>query len=515
MIRDNFELTARPRGFMAQNPDSQSFILAVDQGTTGSAAFIFDIDGLVVASSDREITQYYPEPGWVSHDPEELFQSTLAVSREAMSLAGIQAHQVAAMGIANQRETTLVWDRAAGHPVGQAVVWQCRRTAPLCQQMSLDGLDSLVNQRTGLVIDPYFSGTKIRWLLDHTVEGQKRGEAGDLCAGTVDSWLLRRFTEGRVHATDITNASRTMLFNIHTQSWDDDMLEYLRIPKVMLPHVLPTSCLFGETDPALFGSPIPITCLAGDQHAALLGQACFQPGMVKNTYGTGAFLLMQTGQRADISTSGLLTTIAWQQGFTPVQYALEGSIFNTGSAVQWLRDGLGIIRDAGETEALAGSVADTGGVFFVPAFTGLGAPHWDGEARGTITGLTRGTNRAHIVRATLEAIAYQVRDVVEAMKADTGLSMPVLRADGGGSANSFLMQFQADQLGVPVEVPEVAETTALGAAYLAGLAVGFWEDQDTVARRWRLSRRYEPRTDNQTQDVLYAGWQRAVERTRG
>ena len=500
---------------MAQHLNSPSYILAVDQGTTGSAAFIFDHDGRVVATADREITQHYPEPGWVSHDPEELFQSTLAVSREAMSLAGIQADQVAAMGITNQRETTVVWDKANGVPVGQAVVWQCRRTAPLCQQMSLDGLDSLVRQRTGLVIDPYFSGTKIRWLLDHTKDGQKRGEAGELYAGTVDSWLLHRFTEGGVHATDITNASRTMLFNIHTESWDDDLLEYLRIPEAMLPQVLPTSGFFGETDPALFGSPIPITSLAGDQHAALFGQACFQPGMVKNTYGTGSFLLMQTGQRPVASSSGLLTIIAWRQASLQVQYALEGSIFNTGSAVQWLRDGLGIIHDAGETEALAESVADTGGVFFVPAFTGLGAPHWDAEARGTIIGLTRGTNRAHIVRATLEGIAYQVRDVVEAMERDTGLKMPVLRADGGGSANSFLMQFQAGQLGVPVEVPEVAETTALGVAYLAGLAVGFWDDQDAVSRHWRLSRRYEPRMDSSVRDELYSGWQRAVERARG
>ena len=499
---------------MAQHQDIQTFVIAVDQGTTGSAAFIFDHDGRVVASADREITQYYPEPGWVSHDPEEIFQSALAVSREAMSLAGIQPSQIAAMGITNQRETTVVWDRATGQPVGQAVVWQCRRTAPLCQQMSLDGLDPLVSERTGLVIDPYFSGTKIRWILDHTTEGQKRGRAGELCAGTVDSWLLHRFTGGRVHATDVTNASRTMLFNIHTGIWDDDLLEYLRIPKVMLPQVQPSSSYFGETEPAVFGFRIPITCMAGDQHAALFGQACFQPGMVKNTYGTGSFLLMQTGQRAVASASGLLTTIAWQQGTGPFQYALEGSIFNTGSAVQWLRDGLGIIRDAAETEALAESVLDTGGVFFVPAFTGLGAPYWDAEARGMITGLTRGTSRAHIVRATLESIAYQVRDVVECMEADTGLRTPVLRADGGGSANAFLMQFQADQLAVPVEVPEVAETTALGMAYLAGLAVGFWDDQETVSRQWRMSRRYEPRMESQVRDDLYSGWKRAVERSR-
>lgn len=500
---------------MAQHQDTQTFIIAVDQGTTGSAAFIFDHDGRVVGSADREIVQYYPEPGWVSHDPEEIFQSILAVSREAMSLAGIRPSQIAAMGITNQRETTLVWDRATGQAVGQAVVWQCRRTAPICQKMRQDGLGPLVSERTGLVIDPYFSGTKIRWLLDHTAEGQKRGEAGELCAGTVDSWLLHRFTGGRVHATDITNASRTMLFNIHTGTWDDDLLEYLRIPKAMLPQVQPSGSYFGETEPSLFGSRVPIACMAGDQHAALFGQACFQPGMVKNTYGTGSFLLMQTGQRAVASALGLLTTIAWQQGTGPFQYALEGSIFNTGSAVQWLRDGLGIIGDAAESETMAESVPDTGGVFFVPAFTGLGAPYWDAEARGTITGLTRGTSRAHIVRATLESIAYQVRDVVECMESDTGLRTPVLRADGGGSANSFLMQFQADQLGVPVEVPEVAETTALGAAYLAGLAVGFWDDQETVLRQWRLSRRYEPKMDPQVKDALYSGWKRAVERSRG
>ena len=499
---------------MAPRRNNQTFILAVDQGTTGSAAFIFDHDGRVVASAVREITQHYPEPGWVSHDPEELFQSILAVSHEAMSLAGILPSQVAAMGITNQRETTVVWDRATGQPVGPAVVWQCRRTAPLCQQMSLDGLDYLVNERTGLVIDPYFSGTKIRWLLDHTAAGQKRGEAGELCAGTVDSWLLHRFTGGRVHATDITNASRTMLFNIHTGTWDDDLLEYLRIPKTMLPKVQPSSSYFGETEPSLFGSRVPITCLAGDQHAALFGQACFQPGMVKNTYGTGSFLLMQTGERPVASSTGLLTTIAWQQCTRQVQYSLEGSVFNTGSAVQWLRDGLGIIGDAAETDAMAESVPDAGGVFFVPAFTGLGAPYWDSDARGTITGLTRGTTRAHIIRATLEAIAYQVRDVLEAMESDTGLRTLVLRADGGGSANSFLMQFQSDQLGVPVEVPEVSETTALGAAYLAGLAVGFWEDQDTLSHQWRLSRRYEPRMNPHKRDELYSGWKRAVERAR-
>jgi glycerol kinase len=444
-----------------------------------------------------------------------VFQTTLAVAREAISLAGIQPSQVAAIGIANQRETTVVWDRVTGRAAAHAVVWQCRRTASICEEMRSDGLEPLVRERTGLVIDPYFSGTKIRWLLDHIPDGQSRGEDGELCAGTMDSWLLYRFTGGKVHATDASNASRTMLFNIHTLTWDHDLTAYLRVPLMLLPKVRPSSDVFGETDPNLFDPAIPIACLAGDQHAALFGQACFRAGMVKNTYGTGSFLLMHTGEQPILSRSGLLTTIAWQQELGQVQYALEGSIFITGAAVQWLRDGLGIIQKASDTEALAQSVSDTGGVYFVPAFAGLGAPHWDMYARGTMVGLTSGATRAHIVRATLEAIAYQVRDVLEAMRSDTPLKVQVLRADGGGSGNSFLMQFQADILGMPVEVPEIAETTALGAAYLAGLAVGFWDGQEEVARRWRVARRFEPRMPSEKREALYDGWRRAVERARG
>ena len=489
-------------------------ILAVDQGTTGSVAFVFDREGRIISSADREITQHYPHPGWVSHDPEELFQTTLMVAREAMSRAGIEPLQVAAMGITNQRETTVVWERTTGRPVAPAIVWQCRRTAPLCESMRHRGLEPLVRERTGLTIDAYFSGPKIRWLLDHTRDGQRRAEAGDLCAGTIDSWLLYRLTGGAVHATDVSNASRTMLFNINTLTWDGDLLRQLDIPKRILPDVCPSSGVFGETLSRFFGSPIPITGIAGDQHAALFGQACFRPGMAKNTYGTGSFLLMNTGRKPVFSDHGLLTTLAWLAEPGHAEYAIEGSIFITGAAVQWLRDGLGIIQAAADTEPLAESVPDTGGVYFVPAFVGLGAPHWDMYARGTLIGLTGGTARAHIVRATLEAIAYQVRDVLEAIEADTGLPVPLLRADGGGTANAFLMQFQADLLGIPVECPEVTETTALGAAYLAGLAVGLWKGQEEVAHLWRCGRRFEPRMPPQKRDALYADWQRAVERAR-
>jgi len=499
---------------MSQREDSQTYILAIDQGTTGSAAFVFDHEGRIVSFSDKEITQYYPEPGWVGHDAEEVFQTTLEVARAALSRGSVEARQVAAIGIANQRETAVLWERTTGRALAHAVVWQCRRTAPLCQEMRREGLEPLVRERTGLVIDPYFSGTKIRWLLDNTPDGQCRAEGGELCAGTIDSWLLYRLTGGSVHATDVSNASRTMLFNIHTLAWDQDLISYLRIPSNLLPEVRPTSGWFGDTEPSLFGRAMPITCLAGDQHAALFGQACFQPGMVKNTYGTGSFVLMQTGEEPVAPRSGLLSTVAWLRKPAPVQYALEGSVFVAGAAVQWLRDGLGIIQEASDTEALARSVANTGGVYFVPAFTGLGAPYWDMYARGTMVGLTGGTTRAHIARATLEAIAYQVRDVLEAMQSETGLRVPVLRADGGGSVNGFLMQFQADILGVPVETPEIAETTALGAAYLAGLAVGFWDGPEDVERRWRSSRRYEPQMGERERETLYADWRRAVERAR-
>ena len=475
---------------------------------------IFGRDGRVVAWAEREITQHYPEPGWSSHDPEEIVQSTLAVAREAMASAGIEPQHLAAIGITNQRETTVVWERASGRPVAPAIVWQCRRTARLCEELKDRGMQPRVRERTGLVIDAYFSATKIRWLLDHTPDGQRRAEAGELCAGTIDSWLLYRLTGGRVHATDVSNASRTMLFNIHTRNWDMDLLESLGIPRCMLPDVRPSSSIFGETDPSLFGAAVPVTCLVGDQSAALFGQVCFEPGMVKNTYGTGSFLLMQTGDRPVPPAPGLLTTIGWQRQGQQTQYALEGSVFITGAAIQWLRDGLGIIERASDTEEIAQSVSDTGGVYFVPAFAGLGAPHWDMYARGTIVGLTGGTTRAHIIRATLEAIAYQVRDVLEVIRPSIQLEITLLRADGGGSANRFLMQFQADLLGIPVEVPEIAETTALGAAYLAGLAVGFWGSQQELSAQWRLDARYEPRMSRGEADKLYAGWQRAMERAR-
>jgi glycerol kinase len=493
----------------------QNHILAIDQSTTGSAAFVFDRDGRVVASTSREITQFHPEPGWVSNDPEELFQSVVAVSREAMASAGIDARQLAAIGITNQRETTVVWDRATGEPVAPAIVWQCRRTAPLCEELKERGLEPIVREKTGLVIDAYFSGTKIRWLLDHTPDGQRRAEAGELCAGTVDSWLLYRLTGGKVHATDVSNASRTMLFNIHTQEWDSDLLLALNIPLGMLPGVRPSSGIFGETDPGLFDAPVPIACLVGDQSAALFGQACFQTGMVKNTYGTGAFLLMQTGEQPVTPPPGLLATVGWQRDGQQTRYALEGSVFIAGAAVQWLRDGLGIIKNAAETSEISEGVPDTGGVYFVPAFAGLGAPHWDPYARGTIVGITGGTGRAHIVRATLEAIAYQVRDVLEVVKQSALSEIPLLRADGGGSGNPFLMQFQADMLGIPVEVPEIAETTALGAACLAGLAVGFWDSEKDLASQWQANARYEPKMSKDEADHLYAGWQRAMERARG
>ena len=499
---------------MVQQVISQKYILAIDQSTTSSSAFLVDRQGQIIASTTREITQFHPQPGWVDHDPEELFQSTLAVAREVIASANIKPQQLAAIGITNQRETTVVWDRESGRPVAPAIVWQCRRTAQLCEELKQQGMGPTIREKTGLVIDAYFSATKIRWLLDAIPEGQHRAEAGELCAGTVDSWLLHRFTGGRVHATDITNASRTMLFNIHTREWDSELLLHLNIPLCLLPQVNASSTMFSETNSDLFGVGIPITCLIGDQSAALFGQACFQPGMVKNTYGTGSFLLMQTGDQPVSPPPGLLTTIAWQREGQRTQYALEGGIFVTGSAIQWLRDGLGIIQNASETTEIAQSVPDTGGMYFVPAFAGLGAPHWDMYARGTMVGLTSGTSKAHIVRATLEAIAYQVRDVLEVIRASSQLDITLLRADGGGSANPFLMQFQADLIGIPVEVPKIAETTALGAAYLIGLVVGFWDSQEELSQQWRLNARYEPRISLEESDRLYSDWQRAMERAR-
>jgi len=490
----------------------KSYILVIDQGTTGSGALLFDKWGRIVSMADSETRQIYPQPGWVEHDPEEIFHTSLRVAKEALDKAGATAAQVRGIGITNQRETTVVWERNSGRPVSNAVVWQCRRTAPICEELKQQGLGQQVRQKTGLVVDAYFSATKLRWILDNIPDGQHRAENGDLLFGTVDSWLTWKLTGGKAHVTDYSNASRTMMFNIHTLKWDKDLLACLDIPEVMLPRVLPCSYIYGETLPGLLvHAGIPIGGIAGDQQAALFGQACYQTGMAKNTYGTGSFILLNTGSKPVLSEKGLLTTIAWGLDGT-ITYAMEGSIFVTGAAVQWLRDGLKIISTAAESETLARSVPDNGGVYFVPAFVGLGAPYWDMYARGTIVGVTRGTTAGHIARATLEAIAYQVRDVVEVMTAEAGLNIPVLRVDGGGTANSLLMQFQADILGIPIQQAAVAETTALGAAYLAGLAVGLWRNTDELAKLWQAARTYEPKMPADQRERLYAGWKRAVER---
>jgi glycerol kinase len=486
-------------------------VLALDQGTTGSAALVFDEDGRVVASADREIAQGYPQPGWVEHDPDEIFSTTVAVGREALARANVAAADVAGIGITNQRETSVVWDRASGIPIHRAVVWQSRASAEICDRLKADALEPLFRERTGLVIDAYFSGTKIRWLLDRVADAQHRAEAGELLFGTIDSWLVWKLTGGRVHCTDVTNAARTLLFNIHTLDWDDQLLEVLNVPRAMLPEVRGCAEVYGETD--AFGASIPLAGIGGDQQAALFGQACFELGQAKNTYGTGCFLLVNAGGQVPRATNGLLSTVAWRLG-QRTTYAFEGSAFVTGAAVQWLRDGLGIISEAAETEALANSVPDNGGVYLVPAFVGLGAPHWDMYARGLLIGLTRGSTRAHLVRATLESIAYQSRDLAEAM-ARAGQPVHLLKVDGGGTANAFLMQFQADLLGVPVEVAEVQETTALGAAALAGMGVGLWPSLSELSLRWRCARRFEPRMRVDQRESLYADWLRAIERSKG
>jgi glycerol kinase len=487
-------------------------LLALDQGTTGSAALVFDESGAVRGSADREIAQHYPSSGHVEHDPEEIFATTVAVAREAIALAG-HPEDIAAIGITNQRETTVVWDKATGRPIHRAVVWQSRITAPICETLRARGLEPLVRERTGLIIDAYFSATKVRWILDQVTGAQRRAEAGELLCGTIDTWLVWKLTGGRVHATDVSNASRTMVFDIHRGAWDDDLLQALDLPRALFASPVRSSGVVGESDPAHLGRAIPISGIAGDQQAALFGQMCFDAGEAKNTYGTGCFLLVNTGAVARLADGGLLTTIAWDVG-DGTRYALEGSVFITGAAVQWLRDGLGIIKSADETEALARSVASTGGVYFVPAFTGLGAPYWDPYARGLVIGLERGTTRAHLVRATLESIAFQARDLVETMRA-AGTPVDSLRADGGGTANTFLMQLQADLLGIPVEVAAVRETTALGAAFLAGLGVGVWKDAGELRKRRAAAARYEPRMSADERDALYAGWTRAVERARG
>jgi glycerol kinase len=489
------------------------FVLALDQGTTSSRAILFDREGAVVAVDQHEFPQRFPKPGWVEHDPDEIWESQLRAARGALARAGAAGGDVAAIGITNQRETALVWDRATGAAVHPAIVWQSRQTAPLCAELRARGLEDEVRRRTGLVIDAYFSATKVRFILDAIPDGQRRAERGELAFGTVDSWLVHRLTRGRVHATEYSNASRTMIFDIHRRDWDDLLLGELRLPRALLPEVRDSSGVIGIADREWLGAEIPIAGMAGDQQAALFGQGCVVPGRAKNTYGTGCFLLMNTGERAPVSKSGLVTTIAWGIGGR-VEYALEGSIFVTGSAVQWLRDGLGLIRDAAESEALARAVPDTGGVYLVPAFVGLGAPYWDERARGTLVGLTRGTTREHVVRATLEAIAYQSRDVVECLRGDSGLALSVLRVDGGASRNDFLMQLQADILGAPVERPALLEVTAWGAAALAGLGIGFWRAPQEIPSCGAL-RVFEPQLDPGRREALYAGWKRAVERARG
>jgi len=488
-------------------------VLALDQGTTGSSAIVFDETGAIRGSADREIRQFYPASAHVEHDPEEIFVATVAVGREAVARARLGANDIAAIGITNQRETTVVWERATGRPIHPAVVWQSRASAAICERLRAEGHEQLVRERTGLVIDAYFSGTKIRWILDQVPGAQERAEAGELACGTIDSWLIWKLTGGRTHATDVSNAARTMVFDIHRGAWDDDLLGLLDIPRSMLATPVRSSGRIAETDAAHFGAGISIAGVAGDQQAALFGQTCFAAGEAKNTYGTGCFLLANTGERAASASGGLLTTIAWDTG-EGIRYALEGSAFITGAAVQWLRDGLGIIATAAETESLAAGLAGNDNVYLVPAFTGLGAPHWDMYARGLLIGIERGTTRAHLARATLESIAYQTRDLIEAMRG-AGQAIEVLRVDGGGTANRFLMQFQADIAGIPVEVARIQETTALGAAFLAGLATGVWKTADQLRQQRVVATRFEPRMSADERESLYAGWQRAVERSRG
>ena len=489
------------------------YILAIDEGTTGTTSLLINADGQVVTKAYQEVHPLYPQPGWVEEDAEELFHKAIAGAHAAIQKNGIDISLIKGIGITNQRETTVVWDRHTGKPVTNAIVWQCRRTAAICEELKQKGYEKIIREKTGLVVDAYFSATKIRWILDHVPEGQKRAERGDLLFGTVDSWLVWNLTGGAVHITDFSNASRTMLFNIHTLQWDKELLSMLNIPAVVLPKVLPSSHVYGETIPNIFGVKTPICGIAGDQQSALFGQACYQVGNAKNTYGTGCFILLNTGDKAVASKNGLITTIAWGVG-NKVIYALEGSVFVTGAAVQWLRDELKLISTAAESEAVANSVSDNGGVYIVPAFVGLGAPYWDMYARGTIIGITRGTNKGHILRATLEAIAYQVRDVVDVMSADAGIKISSLRVDGGGTANSLLMQFQSDILGIPIELTAIPDTTALGAGYLAGLAVGVWQDMDEIARKHFTSRIFEPSMSVDRREQLYHDWQRAVERSR-
>jgi glycerol kinase len=489
-------------------------VLALDQGTTSSRAIVFDPDGSPVAMAQREIRQIFPRPGWVEHDPDEIWESQLAVAREALAKANLHARDLAALGITNQRETTILWDRATGLPIHNAIVWQDRRTAAACDRLRAGGHADRFRAKTGLVLDPYFSGTKIAWLLEHVPGAREQAEAGRLAFGTVDAWLIWKLTGGRRHATDLTNASRTLLLDIHTGRWDEELLGILHIPPGLLPEIVPSSGVVDHAGEDRLGAAVPIAGIAGDQQAALFGQACFRPGMAKTTYGTGCFLLANTGARAILSRHELLTSPAW---WLPggIDYALEGSVFTGGAVVQWLRDGLGLIRSSSEVGALAASVPDAGGLLLVPAFTGLGAPHWDPYARGTMIGITRGTTAGHLARAALEAIAFQVADVLAAMEQDSGVAVPEMRADGGAAASDLLMQLQADLAGVPVARPRVSETTALGAAYLAGLATGVWRDLDDIAAHWQADRVFEPRLPAEKAAAMRARWSEAVERSRG
>ena len=488
----------------------QTYILALDQGTTSSRAILFDQEGNIKASEQQEFTQIYPQPGWVEHDPKEIWNTQLKVLQNLLRKQKVSAKQVAAIGITNQRETAVVWNRTTGEPIHNAIVWQDRRTASICGQLKADGHEPYIRENTGLLADAYFSGTKVKWMLDKVPGARELAERGELCFGTVDSWLIWKLTDGKIHITDYTNASRTLLYNIKKLEWDSKLLGILDIPASMLPEVRRSSEVYGHTAPALLGESVPIAGIAGDQQAALFGQACHSPGMAKNTYGTGCFMLMTTGDEAVTSKAGLITTIASKLDGTP-QYALEGSVFIAGAAIQWLRDGLKIIDDAPDSEYFAMKVPHTDGVYVVPAFAGLGAPYWDMYARGAILGITRGTTKAHLIRATLESLAYQTRDVLDAMEKDSGLALKTLRVDGGASANGLLMQFQSDILGANVERPRIIETTALGAAYLAGLAVGYWKPED-ITKKWQLDATFVPSMEEEERNRLYRGWQKAVKR---
>lgn len=488
------------------------YILALDQGTTSSRAIIFDKKGSIVSVAQKEFTQFFPQPGWVEHDANEIWSTQFSVAIEAITKAGLSVENIAAIGITNQRETTVVWERSTGKPIYNAIVWQDRRTASFCDELKAQGLDKMIQQKTGLIVDAYFSGTKVKWILDNVPGARQKAINGELAFGTIDTWLVWNLTKGQIHATDVSNASRTMLCNIHTLQWDGELEKILGVPGNMLPQIRSSSEVYGYTQNIMNAVNVPIAGIAGDQQSALFGQMCTQPGMVKNTYGTGCFMLMNTGELPVFSNNNLLTTVAWKvNGIT--QYALEGSVFIAGAVVQWLRDGLGIIKNSAEVEKLATSVTDNDGVYMVPAFTGLGAPHWNQDAKGTMFGLSRGSNAGHIARAALESIAYQTMDVLKAMEADSGISIKELRVDGGATANDLLMQFQADILNTKVLRPTVTETTALGAAYLAGLAVGYWKDIDDIQQQWQLDKQFESTMNEETRNRLTAGWKKAVDAT--